>query len=433
MKRPIKILGYSLVETALSTLIIALFIAGGISYYDFSNEENKYQVLDKQLDRIEDAITDFVRHNGRLPYPSGRSTLMTDINFGKERSTLEDGIIETTKASRTATHGVVPVRTLGLPDKDMLDPWGRRIAYIIPKELAIDLSYNFPVFTGGDFNAADTDPLVIRDSNNNFLHRRNYFTRNTGGNDPQVISYILLSYGQKGRGGYNRGGISSSACPAITVIENQNCNDDAFFTVAPFNLASGNSYFDDVLRWRSLSQLKMDAGQESNKVGYAIAKVKIGNPPFTTGWATTNIPCGGANVRSAIKFNELDIRNISSISLNSTAGINVPPGKYQMRVSFMMYPEGNTPTIKAFVKVNSPTGGSSIYDMQIGEWKLAYRIMFGSGMTFLNIPGPGNSTIVVEYSTPSCGSGNLGNNIGTYIRCFYSRQPITVELMRIGD
>lgn len=129
--------------------VLALFgaivmFSGQVS--DIDNEKNAIANTERDMERIADQIATYVQLNNRLPCPHfAASTGESAANFGQESRS---------GASCLVNSGVLPWRTLGLPDSMSKDSWKNFYSYNIS-----------PAFTNV------TEPATFRE--NIFNHCRN--------------------------------------------------------------------------------------------------------------------------------------------------------------------------------------------------------------------------------------------------------------------
>jgi prepilin-type N-terminal cleavage/methylation domain-containing protein len=100
--------GFSLIEMAIVLAIMGLLIAMLAPLLGDISESNRAEVTLMRLDKVNDAMVVFLRQNGRLPCPGAPD----DTPLGIERSSCAAG---------DGNSGIVPFRTLGLPQADARD------------------------------------------------------------------------------------------------------------------------------------------------------------------------------------------------------------------------------------------------------------------------------------------------------------------------
>jgi len=215
--------GFTLVELAIVLVIIALLTSGllmGITAQRASAENSDAQ---RQLDNIREALIGFAMSNGRLPCPAQANMPNTDDNSGKELAPPCDGALQ---------HGVLPWKTLGLPETD---PWGRRFTYSVSSfdsNASPSKSFARALPTGAlaSFSLTTIGSANVREAWNS--------TAAIASNLPVVI----VSHGSNGAGAFLPTGAQLPASADPNEAENSNANM-VFVSRTP-----GND-FDDLVTW----------------------------------------------------------------------------------------------------------------------------------------------------------------------------------------
>jgi len=98
----------------------------------------------KKLERVEEAMRAFMAFNGRRPCPADGQYAENTANFGIEAATPGTCTGGTPAAplgpdngTTYVVGGVIPTRSLGLPDDYAYDDYGRRITYVVDKRATI--------------------------------------------------------------------------------------------------------------------------------------------------------------------------------------------------------------------------------------------------------------------------------------------------------
>ncbi len=205
--------GSSLIGIAILTLALGFLITGGIylmQNYDVIHSDQ--ESVDHFRD-VQTALNDFVAREKRFPCPApldlAPDTIAADgTEFGKEGSTactgaLYDGTYRATGRDGIAVRiGAVPVRSLHLSDKQMVDGYGKRYIYAITEALAT---------TGTDVRN-DLGAITINTQNGHSIS-------DVSG---QIV-YALISAGSDDRGAFNMQGDMILPCEAGTVA-GSNCD-----------------------------------------------------------------------------------------------------------------------------------------------------------------------------------------------------------------
>jgi type II secretory pathway pseudopilin PulG len=163
--------GFTLLEIGIVLLVLSIMLGGTLAAMAQKSRLAKQQELRMKLDAIEDALMAFRKAgagggpNVRLPCPADATSDMTSADFGLEAAnpgicsggspaaTLDDG--------QNTVGGVVPVKTLGLPDDYMFDPWGGRFDYIVDKRLTAIGAFDAYWPSGGPVHGVDDDSTRV--------------------------------------------------------------------------------------------------------------------------------------------------------------------------------------------------------------------------------------------------------------------------------
>lgn len=160
--------------------------------------------------------------------------------------------------------GMVPVRTLRLPDDYAFDSWGRRIMYAVSKDMTQTDAFTI-------FPASDTTTRMT------MLNPAGEFT---AAPDTAYAAYVLLSFGPNGHGGYPRSGntIARLSASSVNTDELQNCDCDSNAVTTGLNgvfvqkdptLDSTNRLdgFDDIVVYATRANLALQSTMYWGAVG----------------------------------------------------------------------------------------------------------------------------------------------------------------------
>ncbi len=235
--------GFSILELTITLLISSIIYIGFLGYFfEMGKGELEKSTQDK-LKYIENSLNNYVKTNGILPCPASRTESLTNANLGVSTDCSQasaNGTIDITNSSTTIRIGTIPAATLGIDKNYILDGWKNRFSYIVVKDLATTSS------SFKSYAASGSGPIIIQDKNANQTNISN------------DVSYIIISHGIKGYGAYNADGVIIKACGSS--LESQNCNDDYTFVDSEYFPTENASYFDDVLHWRTRSNIIKSSG-----------------------------------------------------------------------------------------------------------------------------------------------------------------------------
>lgn len=241
--------GFTLLELSIVLLVLSLVAGGVFAIMAQEVRRNKQSELQTKMDAIQNAMIKFRRQNNRLPCPADATAALSDENFGLEAS--NPGVCDGDPAANfndteNTVGGVIPVKSLGLPDDYMFDPWGGRFSY------AVDMRMTAPsAFTTYPVTNTTVGSITVLDVASN--------SRTTN-----AIA-VVISHGNNGHGAYQLSGLRKSARSTNT-DEQMNCYCDENATATTFDntfimrphsgsTSSSTSGFDDVLRYWVRSQM----------------------------------------------------------------------------------------------------------------------------------------------------------------------------------
>jgi prepilin-type N-terminal cleavage/methylation domain-containing protein len=225
--------GLTLIEMALVLAILGVLAGVGIQMTSSQMEQRNYTSTQGKLDTIETALRLHIETFKTLPCPAQGILALHDAMYGIEDChTFElsvDNII----------FGVIPTRTLNLPDSYMTDGWGRRIGYAVDSR-----------FTNGDYFDNLEGEISVYDRAPN--ERTNQQT--IEGNPVRAV-YLVISYGSNGLGAWQFGGGQKITSPVTGPYEEANAHlselfDSIFLDDIPHKVGDPELYFDDIVRWK---------------------------------------------------------------------------------------------------------------------------------------------------------------------------------------
>lgn len=241
--------GFTLLELSIVLLILSLIAGGLLTALAQNTRIQKEKELQQKLTAIESGLIKFRRHYNRMPCPADGSLDIGNAKFGVEASNI--GSCDGNPAANfndtgNTSGGVVPVRTLGLPDEFMFDPWGGRFSY------AVDIRMTAPsAFINYGMSDATIGSITILDG--------------AGQTVTTKAIASLVSHGNNGHGAFQLSG-SRKATGSTNANELKNCHCDTNgvattfnnqFVIQPSTGANSNSAnsFDDTVRYWLRSQI----------------------------------------------------------------------------------------------------------------------------------------------------------------------------------
>ncbi len=234
--------GFTLVETAFLIIIGSSLLAIILTRMNVYIQERKYNATQEKLVVIDEGIKRYLEENDRLPCVASFFDTVDSEDFGVEQNTPDDegcpvgplpaGVFSSPDG-RVYT-GMVPVRTLNLPDEFALDGWGSRISYSVTVERSRQATYEGG---SGRITVFGNDNVTPLESS---------------------VDYIIISSGPSDDGAYSVSGSQKNICPPGT-LEEENCNQDSTFRDALFvNIAGSAANFDDQVLYPSSAPTDSD-------------------------------------------------------------------------------------------------------------------------------------------------------------------------------
>lgn len=256
---------------AIVIAIISVIIAGGAVTFSASVQQKQFDQTKEKLATLQKALRDYWLTFGRLPCPANvEEYSLADSNFGKEAA--NKGSCDGTPSANWLYNldvpdnitvcdysgpadkdncvygGMIPTRTLQLPDDYAFDGWGRRLTYVVHSD-----------FTRAE--ALNTLDKVTSDIDNSVT--RIIVKSAAGDNKTAAAAYALLSHGVNGHGAfprYSTDGTLRVKSGSLNTLEQENCDcdDDAVllgsgfdnvFYQAPYSTSTTatTNTFDDIL------------------------------------------------------------------------------------------------------------------------------------------------------------------------------------------
>lgn len=207
--------GYTLLEMSIVLVIIAVVMAGGAITFVNAVQRRQLDDTSAKLAVLQKRLLDYRRTFMRLPCPADIKTYNTaDAYFGRAArhavlhasigchapsdaapqvtylyNITANGTAPCSASEHCIFGGMVPTKTLGLPDEYAFDGWGRRILYAVDSD-----------FAKTDAFLVQSDVTADASSDTTRITIQNTHAYNT---TPAAI-YVLISFGRDGHGAYPR-------------------------------------------------------------------------------------------------------------------------------------------------------------------------------------------------------------------------------------
>jgi prepilin-type N-terminal cleavage/methylation domain-containing protein len=226
--------GFTLIEISIALVIIGLLMSSAFSMITMYSKGKMQGVTRGNLRNAEAALKSYLEMNGYYPCPASSLPRRNQEGFGRaiescitpnevNSSTTSiygsDGVhVSEGRDGYKVRTGILPFRSLGIPDADALDGWGRLLQYAVTEKLT---SYD-------TFDQKEGAIDVLADDKKSRI------------TPPASMQYVVFSTGADGKGGYSGDGVPLDSCPP-GLLESYNCDGDAVFMDAQSRLVpSGN-------------------------------------------------------------------------------------------------------------------------------------------------------------------------------------------------
>lgn len=205
-----RVTGFTLLEMSIVLVIIAVIAGGGATIFSASLQKQQLDETKQKLQVIQKALLDYRRAFNRIPCPARADILISAQYFGQETAnpgTCMGGVPAANFSSGENVQGMVPTKTLGLPDEYALDGWGRRIFYAVDRR-ATTATTAFTTIAISD----TTTRFTVKDASGTSITTK--------------AIYVLLSAGLNGHGAYQRNGAARINAGSTNTDEQDNCDCD---------------------------------------------------------------------------------------------------------------------------------------------------------------------------------------------------------------
>lgn len=225
--------GFSLMELAISLLIISLITGFGLQIWAHTDQTTCTRSTPDEMAAMQNAIDQFVASNGRYPLPASRHIGVNDPGYGREASGPFDSAIVRIPQASPVLVGALPHVTLNLPADLASDCWGHKFTYAITQ--------NFTT-TAGYGNGSNFGGVILR-----------YGTLASAQELDSDAAYAIVSHGPDALGA-SRANYSGPEINCNTVatdlaqprIDKENCDTiNSIYYLSEINTEAADHYFDD--------------------------------------------------------------------------------------------------------------------------------------------------------------------------------------------
>jgi len=283
--------GVFLIELAIVMTVISLLMIAVFPLYNSFQERNAAIETKKRMVAISKAFSNYTQIRWRLPCPADPNAV-SGVQYGIERVACD--------VDEEDAHGIVPYRTLGIPEQYAKDAYGNFFTYVVSPDFTADnrlgvqannvnlrlahlvagdvITGNYALLPRAQFcaplNASGTDITVNQDgatlyanaarTANNVLRTRNP-DPNLANREISVtaIAMTLISHGENDAGAYQSNGTQfpvAGAGPAE--VENANDDNRVVQTESQFS-ESGTNIYDDLVMFFTQDEIYAASGNSS--------------------------------------------------------------------------------------------------------------------------------------------------------------------------
>lgn len=219
--------GFTLLELSVVLIIIAIIMAGGAVMFTAAVRQHQADETNAKLAMIQKTLWEYRLTFARLPCPADVATYnVSDQYFGREAQNrigcngspastfnynITTGSATTCDASQHCIYGgMVPTKTLALPDEYAFDAWGRRFLYAVDSDAAKQDAFN--TVLASIASGASTPRIAIAAAGG--------YVKSDG------ALYVLVSAGRNGHGAYPRQtvGLTRVSTGSTNAMELTNCH-----------------------------------------------------------------------------------------------------------------------------------------------------------------------------------------------------------------
>ena len=294
--------GFTLVQMAVIVLMLGLFIGSTLSFLTSEDDINHEKITRDRMQKIALALHNYAEQKGSLPCASWEN-----ISIGDAADC---------SGSTQSFQGIVPFKTLGLAQTDIIDGYGNPFTYVV-SDAVLDGALSHRVGRNPPMGSSTYTPIqteakcrmgswmsganlnkakavfccqFARDTADGYASAKTFTVLDDTGArlipfqdstvnpvyaDPDTLAgssaagnlkyfaYALVSHGKNGLGSYRLGISGHKALPSNTGVDEQENGNDNFTFVARGPNTDPANYFDDIVLWRTQDQVMAENGLDS--------------------------------------------------------------------------------------------------------------------------------------------------------------------------
>lgn len=265
--------GFTLIEMAITVLVIGIIAAGTIGALTPFRDGQKAGITSQRLDVAQKALTLYAIQNGCLPCPALASANSTTgspglaVTGASPGTTYTTATVKCTAAACLSTAaitdtGVLPWRDLGLSEQDATDGWGNRLRYHVAGS-----SVTASTCASLQAGALQHPGGMMRVSGTSGCYPTGNITVNDldiGAASTTAAAYVVYSSGPDGALAHrittgastgDRWGQSGGVNAQF-----ENSDGDTTYSTGTTNASTGTSHFDDLLRYATPGTIIQSCG-----------------------------------------------------------------------------------------------------------------------------------------------------------------------------
>ena len=267
--------GFSLVELSMVLAISGMLFSSGLIAYQSLLSSSQAKASQENIDAVYKAIGNYLITNRKLPCPASLTVPESDPTYGSSIGSDGDcsgsGVTIGTAPNNSnyLAYGMVPTKTLNLPNFMAKDGFNTKLSYIVDRRFtALVDSAGTTGFEGMDPNA---NMIQIQELSSSVIL-------------PNAIM-VIVSHGINKFGGFNANGTSINSTTGASTDENNNIVTNFNNIFVTNSLDTG---FDDILLFKDKLRLAIDSGFENMMCRGTAASYLLELPPITpsTGYGT---------------------------------------------------------------------------------------------------------------------------------------------------
>ena len=231
--------GFTLIELSIVVAIAAVVLGVVLSLVNTQIENARAANMRSRMETIKSALVMFVARNSRLPCPAIESLAPTHNDYGVETPT--PGTCTGATVAGTAVRGMLPFRTLGLPEEDGYDVHASRFTYVVTTA-ATNLTPSLIAGATGTMTLHGGEPPALGLApTGNQINACNTTAGDNGCNSNAIA--IVLSHGPNAMGAFQQSGQQTNL--PSSALELENTNSDEMFVLARYS--ENDPVFDDTM------------------------------------------------------------------------------------------------------------------------------------------------------------------------------------------